>query len=126
MPAALLVLLAALAGVFGVPATASDGPGATRSVLHAPAPARLVAPSRLTPAVRAGTTAAVRGVADRGTEVTGAAGPVPTAAVRAAWLLLALAVLGRVVVGRGGWPLPRRTPGSRRGRAPPAQALAPA
>ena len=122
MPAALLVLLAAFAGVFGVPTTASDGPATARSVVREPAPQRLVAPSRSTAAVRAGTTAAVRGLADRAAAMR--SGPAPTAAVPAALLLLALAVLGRVVMGGGGWSLPRRTPGSHRGRAPPAYALA--
>lgn len=122
MPAALLVLLAALAGVFGAPAAASDGPATARSVVREPAPQRLVAPTRSTAAVRAGISAAVHGLATRAG--TTGSGPVPTAAVPGALLLLALALLGRAAVGGGGWSLPRRTPGSHRGRAPPAYALA--
>jgi len=122
MPAALLVLLAAFASVLGVPATASDGPVTARSVVREPAPQRPVAAGRSSSAVRAGTTAAVHGFANRATAVR--SGPVPAAAVPAGLLLLALAVLGRVVGGGGGSSLPRRTPGSHRGRAPPADALA--
>ena len=141
MPAALLVVLAALAWLLGVPAAApvdaapalavvgEPPPAVQRLVLRLQRPAkwtgpapRLAVPGRSASVVGAAVLpAALHRLADQVTTP-----PSPTVPPALPWVLamLVLLVLGRVRADRSGWAAHGRTPGSHRGRSPPAYALA--
>jgi len=139
MPAALLVVLAALAWLLGAPAAAPAGSTATRAVVGDPAPApqrlslrphrpakwtgqvlRRAVPSRSAPGVAGGIPTAWHRLADR---VAAPASPTSPPALPWVPVLLALLLLGRAHADRSWWSLSGRTPGSHRGRSPPAYAL---
>ena len=111
---------AALLGVLAVFATVLVGPGATsvhREVTASAVTVRAVAPVASGLRHQIGTAASV----DR--QALGGHGPSPSAGLTSAALLAALVAIGLAVLGRTG-RLPRRTPGTARGRAPPAPVLA--
>jgi hypothetical protein len=111
---------AALFGVLAVLATVLAGPGATsvhREVTASAVTVRTVAPVASGLRHQIGTAASVDRQALRGH------GPSPSAGLTSAAVLAALVAIGLAVLGRTG-RLPRRTPGTVRGRAPPAPALA--
>jgi len=138
MPAALPVVLAALAWLLGVPAAAPVDAAPALAVVGEPPPAvqrlalrplrpakwtgaapRLAVPGRSTSVVGAAVLpAALHRLADQVTTP-----PSPTVPPALPWVL-ALPVLGRVRADRSGWSAHGRTPGSHRGRSPPAYALA--
>jgi len=140
MPAALLVVLAAIAWLLGAPAAASAGATAAPAVVGEPAPVvqrltlRPQRPAKWTgPAPRhavPGRSTSVVGAAvlpaalHRLVEEVGTESPTVPPALPWVLVLLALLVLGRLPADRSGWAPPGRTPGSHRGRSPPAYALA--
>lgn len=111
---------AALLGVLAVLATVLVGPGATsvhRGVTASSVTVRAVAPVASGLRHQIGTAASVERAA------LGGHGPSPSAGLGSAAVLAALVAVGLAVLGRTG-RLPRRTPGTARGRAPPVPALA--
>jgi hypothetical protein len=111
--AALFAVLAVLASVLAGPGT----PSVQREVTVSTVTIRAVAPVASGLRHQIGAAASVDRQALRGH------GPSPSAGLTSAAVLAALVAIGLAVLGRTG-RLPRRTPGTARGRAPPAPALA--
>ena len=111
---------AALFGVLAVLATVLVGPGATS--VHREVTASAVTVRAVTP-VASGLRHQIGAAASVDRQVPRGHGPSPSAGLTSAAVLAALVAIGLAVLGRTG-RLPRRTPGTARGRAPPALALA--
>jgi hypothetical protein len=140
LPAALLVVLAAVASLLGSPTAAAQAQPSSRPVVggtpvtaarlplaaarqHGSRDATLRRTSR-DRSVIAGALGMVDRVASAASQAAGPAGPAPSPAILAALLVLGLAVIGRVAAAAGDGSAPGRVPSGLRGRAPPAYVLA--
>jgi hypothetical protein len=130
LPAALLGALAVLAALFVLPggsatvaASPSFGPAATVRGTAALGNGLREGRDQVRLLPRRGTRAESAGAAVRDGRAGTRQGPAPAAALAAAVALGLLVATGLVVAGSGGG-LSRRTPGTRRDRAPPVLAFA--
>ena len=139
LPAVLLVVLAAVASLLGTPTAATQAQPTSRPVVggtpvtaarlplaaarhHGSRDATLRRTSR-DRSVLSGALGMVDRVASAAS-AAGPAGPAPSTAIVGAFLVLGLAVLGRVAASARDRSAPGRVPSGLRGRAPPAYVIA--